>query len=217
MPRKGRKGRGNGASDSVVFPFHNVLSGTLTAGTVAILVSPNSNMSPRALLEADVWAHFRVKKLAFRIWRTSAVTNPQAIGFVGGVEDTAPSTVVQIMELMPSTYIQETNTVPSNWVHVPRIDLRGPFPWYKTIPGTADATEEAPGYVCVAGSGTDAYRVEFKGAFEFKTSVNSANTPLSVELRARIREERRQIVIARERKALLGVIAPAAAQVKSTP
>lgn len=185
-------------------PFHEVSSGAFAAGVFTFLVNPAA--FPRVILEADVWAHFRIRQFSFRLLPTSPSTVPMAAGYIGGVEDTAPSTLVQVSELLPSCIKGVGQTTPSNWVRVPRADLAGPFPWYKTVLGTADPTEESPGqFVCV-GTGTEAFLVEFKGVFEFKTSVNNANTPLARELRARIREERIKVVRDSERAALLKVL-----------
>ncbi len=108
----------------------------------------------------------------------------RAIGYVGGVQDTPPATTANVAELLPSVPQTSNATCPTEWVSPSKGDLAGPLPWYKTIPGSADATEEAPGYIVVAGSGTDAYNLEIRGVFEFKTAVATANTPLEIKLAA---------------------------------
>ncbi len=186
-------------------PFHYVVNTTFTAGVLSMTLAPA--LFPRVQLEADVWAHFRVRKLSFRLLPTSPSTVAQALGFVGGIEDTPPSTFQQVTELIPSTIKGVGQTVPSPWVHVPKRDLAGPFPWYKTVPGTADSTEESPGQCIAVGTGTEAVTVEFKGVIEFKTSLNSANTPLAVRLREMIRKERQAFVLEAEKNRLLKVMA----------
>ncbi len=203
MPQRRRKG-GKASRDSCTMPFHVTTSGALAAGVYSFAVQPAS--FPRVQLEADVWAHFRVRKLSFRQLPTSPITVGQIAGYVGGIEDTPPATAVQVSELLPSCSKGVGQTTPTNWVHVPRADLAGPFPWYKSQPGTADPTEESPGQIVVVGTGTEAYILEIKGVFEFKTSVNSGNTPLSLKLRAMIREERLAYVREKERLALLRVL-----------
>jgi len=128
------------------------------------------------------------------------------LGYIGGVEDTPPATLQQMAELITSCIKGVGQTVPTNWVHVPRIDLAGPFPWYKTVAGTADPTEESPGQVVITGSLTEAYIAEYRGVFEFKTSVNSANTPLNAKYRALMREERLRLMAERERDSILKVL-----------
>ena len=145
MPgNKGRNAVGKGG-DSATFPFHTLYSTVLSAGVLPIAVTP-VGLSPRASIEADCWAHFRLKRLAFRLFpaSTAASNVGQGAGFIGGIQDTPPTTITQVMELLPSTYIGADQTCPTEWVHVPRSDLAGPIPWYKTVAGTADPTEESP-------------------------------------------------------------------------
>lgn len=193
--------------DSVMFPFHSILAANLAAGVANFNATPAA-LSNRALIEADCWAHFRIPRLAFRLHpaSTSASNSAQVAGFIGGVQDTPPTTITQVGELLPSCCMAADATVPSEWIRVPRTDLAGPLPWYKTIAGTADATEESPGNLIVAGNATDAYFLELRGVFEFKTSVSAGNTPLEVALRKQLREERTLAMIANERKSILKVL-----------
>ncbi len=89
---------------------------------------------------------------------------------------------------------------------VSKEDLAGPLPWYKTIPGTAGATEEAPGVVCLSGSGTEPFTLEMRGVMEFKTSVATGNTPSAVKLAAMRRQERQDLADRRERDKLVKVL-----------
>ena len=151
----------------------------MVAGVVTFTVSPSglSTVSSRLIVEADSFAHFRVKSLKFRLHRPSTLANAQAMGYVGGVQDTLPGSIGNIVELLPSTYMEATETVPSAWVVVSPKDLAGPLPWYKSVAGAADATEEAPGVLCLGGTTTDAYSFEIKGVLEFKTAVSTSNSP----------------------------------------
>lgn len=185
-------------------PFHEVLTGSLASGVFSTLIQPSA--FPRIALEADVWAHFRIRKLAFRMLPTSPSTVIMAAGYVGGVEDTAPGSFAQVSELITSCIKGVGQTVPTNWVRIPKVDLSGPFPWYKSLPGTADPTEESPGQLSVVGTGTEAYAIELKGVIEFKVSVNSANTPAALAARRILREERVRAQVERERTALLKVL-----------
>jgi len=200
-----RNGKGN--KDSCEIPFHFLLAGTLVGATAQILVSPNANISPRLLQEADAWAHFRFRTFAFRLHPLNAVTNLQVAGYVGGIQDTQPSTAATISELLPSCVLGGRTTRPSDWVRIPKIDLSGPLPWYKTIPGTADATEEAPGTIGLAGTGTDGYNIEFKGICQFKTAVATGNTPMARKAIEIARQERLDAAFANERALLLRILA----------
>jgi hypothetical protein len=190
-----------------MFPFHTIYSANFTAGSQNFLLSPNAFVSSRGLIEADAWAHFRVKAFAFRLHPVNASTVLQAAGYVGGIEDTQPSSVVQIGELLPSTALADGTTVPTEWVRPSKAELAGPLPWYKTIPGTADPTEESPGIVCVAGGTTELFIIEMRGLFEFKTAVAVANTPAALQAVKLLREERVRAVLEHERASLLKVLA----------
>lgn len=198
--RKGAKGR-----DSCIMPFHSFIPATLVAGSLSLQGSP-AGLSLRAATEADAWAHFRLRSLRFRIHVQSAA-NPRAAGWIGGVEDSPPTTISQVMELLPSTYHSgAVETVPSSWVHVPKSDLAGPFPWYKTVNGSADTTEESPGSLVVVGTLVEVVTLEVYGIFEFKTSLATANTPMLVALRQRVRKERLELQMAREKSLLVTIL-----------
>lgn len=211
MPRKGR--RGGGGQDSCVIPFHYVQSTTFTSGVYQSFMIPA--LFPRVLVEADAWCHFRIRKLSFRLLPTSPSTVPQALGYVGGIEDTPPATFVQVSELLPSTVKGVGQTTPSPWVHVPKTDLAGPFPWYKTIQGTADPTEESPGSIIAVGTGSEAVIIEFKGKFEFKTAVATGNTPAALAARVALRRERIDHALSAERDRILKILATSG--VKTAP
>lgn len=187
MPKKG--GKRGGGGDSTRIPFHQIVTNAFVAGLFGFSAHP-TGVGGRILTEADAWAHFRWRRFSFRLLRVGTVTSAQAAGWVGGVQDTSPSTIAQVAELLPSTLLQGTSTVPSSWVHVRKVDLSGPFTWYKTLPGTADATEEAPAIISVVGTGTETFFLEIRGEIEFKTGVSTGNTPEELALRERLRQIR---------------------------
>jgi len=210
MPKKnGRKAGGKGGDSSVV-PFHTFVSTALSGGgLLSFSLAPNATVSPRSLIEADAWAHFRVKAFAFRLHPSaSAVTGIQQGGYVGGVQDTTPATSAAIGELLPSVVLVPKQSVPTEWVRPSKSELSGPLPWYKTIPGAADPTEESPGSVCFVGGLTDVINIEMRGSFEFKTAVATANTPMAMQAINSLREERIRGVVIRERELLLKILAP---------
>jgi len=186
-------------------PFHYCFSGALIAGVVVVAGTPLS-MSPRAQIEADTWAHFRIKRLAFRMHPTSPITVPHAAGWVGGIQDTPPTTFNTISELIPSVIKGVGQSCPTAWVVIPKSDLAGPFPWYKSVAGAADPTEESPGAIYLAGTGTEAYNLEVRGVFEFKTAVSTSNTPMARQLRDAVRRERLEAARLAERAVLLRIL-----------
>ena len=185
-------------------PFHGYVSAALVSGTASAQVSPSglAGIAPRVLVEADTWAHFRVRSLALRLHRNNATTGAQAIGFVGGVQDTLPSTVAQISELLSSAICGDQLTVPGEWVRPRAEELAGPFPWYKSVNGAADGTEEGPGYIVIAGNTTEVYSYEVRGVIEFKTAISTSNTPAEVRLLGQLRALRLAQTQARNRAAV---------------
>jgi len=194
--------------DQVTQDFHFMLNTAMASSTFGLLASPNTNVSPRMLAEADTWAHYRFEALRFRLHRVASTTGVQAVGYVGGVQDVTPATVPAVSELLPSTFLSTQATVPSDWVRVPKKDLAGPLPWYKTIPGGADSTEEAPGVICVSttGGATDSFSLEIRGRITFKTAVATGNTPIAIKARQLLREERITAERSLARDAILRVI-----------
>jgi hypothetical protein len=158
------------------------------------------------LTEADAWTHYRVKKLKFRLVPFTPHVGLLAVGYVGGIQDTPPATVAAILELLPASLIGPTQTVYTQWISPSKSELAGPLPWYKTIQGTADSTEEAPGQVALAGTVADGYAVELSGVLEFKGSVATANTPAALKVREELRALRQSRIDALEKERLLSVI-----------
>lgn len=196
-------------------PFHFLLRGTLTSGAAQILLAPTTFISPRANAEADVWAHFKFLEFKYRLHCNvqNLTTTMQLAGFVPGVQDTNPSTLEECSALLNCCMLGQGQTLPSEWVRISREDLAGPLPWYKTIPGSADATEEAPGVISVNGGTSDPYRIEFRGVIRFKAAVAAGNTPLSQKAHQILREERQRLADETDRKKvvkLLSLISPKA-------
>ncbi len=205
MPtRKGVKGN----SDSEVVPFHGLISITLVAGNASRQLSPSglSAFLTRVAAEADSWAHFRWRQFKFRIHH-GGTTGDVAVGYLGGVQDTGPTTSTGLCEVLSSTYYGSTYTRPSEWVKCSASELAGPFPWYKSINGTADTTEEAPGYLFICGSGTDSIVIEVRGVIEFKTAVAPANTPAAIKLREVARAEKLEKELAAARQSIVKILA----------
>lgn len=207
MPRSAQK-----VSDSSILQFHGAAGAPLVAGALSFPLNPNglSFLSTRILAEADSWAYFRVRSFEFRLHH-GAIAADIAAGFVGGIQDTVPATTPAVCELIPSVYYGSTYTQPSDWVRVSKKELAGCFPWYKAIQGTADATEEAPGSICLAGTTTSTSILEVRGVVEFKTAVGTGNTPAQLKLREELRLERKREEQQIARRALLRVLAPAGA------
>jgi len=204
----------------MVMDFHNLVIGALAAGSFGITCSPgDANFSLRVVAEGDAWAHFRILKLKFRLVASDVITAALAAGYVGGIQDSPPITQLTVMELIPATVRGVQQTCYSDWVVVPKKDLAGPFPWYKTIPGAADSTEEAPGQIRLAGSTTSAFTLEIRGTIEFKTGVATANTPLAANLSRQIREERHLTAVLAEKERLMRIISapPAVLSAKNAP
>ncbi len=198
--------RGVNSRDGTTVPFHQLVTATFTSGAYANLFNP-TNLSSRVLQEADAWAHFRLLHLKMRLHPSSRTSN-QVLGWVGGVQDTPPATPTAIAELIPSAIMASGATVPTEWISVPQADCRGPFPWYKSLLGTADPTEESPGAIVIAGTGSEAFTLELRGALEFKTAVSPVNTPAAARLREELRFAHLSVLRERARLRLLSSLSP---------
>ncbi len=198
--------------DSSVVEFHSTVMGAPgVAGALSYQLSPSglNTLSTRFGNMADGWAHFRVRKLRFRLLPCSASsTSPKVMGYVGGVQDTLPTTVATVGELIPSCSMigSPNQTVPSQWVSPSKQELAGPLPWYKSVNGTADTTEEAPGYLVLAGSTTETFNFELYITIEFKISVDPANTPVALALRQELFALRRKMAQAKEKESIEKVL-----------
>jgi hypothetical protein len=202
---KTKKQTGKPAKDLATLEFHQFISGALTAGALAIQGSP-TGLGGRPQSEADGWTLFRLRSMRFRLHAGATRTGNLAVGWVGGVQDLNPATVIQIGELIPSTLLGQTQTTPTNWVDVTKSELAGPAIWYKSIVGGADSWDEAPGYIVVGGTGTDAFTMELYVAIEFKVGLATGNTPKEVALRREVRMLRMQREVDQERTKVLGIL-----------
>lgn len=202
MPNKGRKS--GGRRDSCSVPFHFCFNQALAAGIGGSPFTPS--IFPRLAVEADAWAHFRVTRLSFRLHPTSPKTVAQAACFIGGLQDTPPGTFSAISEVLSSVVNAVGSTAPSEWCHVQKSELAGPFPWYKSVAGAADSTEESPGSFQVVGTGTETFTLEFRGIFEFKTAVATTNTPVALAARQQLHMERVNAERALARSTLLRIL-----------
>lgn len=202
-------------------PFHGLWDPS-SAVTQELLNLNPSNMSgagfTRLASVADNFASYRIRSLRFRLHPLIATaTSDAAVCFTGAVQDTSPTTIAQCMEVIPSLYMGLNCTTSSGWKDVPKADLTGPLPWYKSLLGTADATEESPGlFVMVKQALAQCGpAVEIEGVYEFRAAIAPANTPMLLKLQAEVSAARRSAALQREREALLRVLAPSCATAKT--
>jgi hypothetical protein len=195
-------------SDGCTMPARYTFNSALASGIFGILLDPSN--FPRILTEADAWDYFRILSLRFRLHPPAATPSQlEVAAYVPGIQDTPPANLGALVELIDSTVLGPRSTVPSQWVSVPRKQLAGPFPWYKTIHGTADPTEETPGAIYVAGTTTEPFVLEVVFVIEFKSSVATANTPSLVLLRSQLRELRLKAAADKRRDVLLKALSQA--------
>lgn len=203
------------AGDGCRFPFHWTQSNALVAGIFGLALDPSS--FPRVLTEADGWDYFRLVSVRFRLHPPNANTGPQYAGYVCGVQDTPPGSGANVTELVYSTVLGGGSTNPTGWVKISRKDLAGPFPWYKSVRGAADPTEETPGAIYVAGTGTDQILLEISGVIEFKSAVATANTPAAARALEVLRQERVKAAREVRRGRLVQALSPAPTVVAGFP
>jgi len=184
-------------SDSTTVVVHQLYMPTGTSNQLPL--NPIS-MGDRATGLSDSYANFRLKSLRFRTQPTGVYG---AVGYLtGSANSTPPTSVLNIMEIVPACVVMSDHTVPGNWVTVPKADLAGPMPWYKTQ--TTSGNDEFPGYLVNAGT---ALAIEYFATIEFKGSVDPANTPEFVEFRRKYREEVERRHAFGERDRLLSLLA----------
>lgn len=169
-------------SETSSVSLHFIWTGSLVAG--AALANVNATglgaLSTRFLTEADGWALFKYTSFKFRVHPSNVSAN-QVVGFTP-IADTSPSTIAQVMELRSSVYIDQSQTVPTEWIDVAPGVLHGQLPWYRTVDGSFDVTEENPGRMIIVGTGTDTFAVEFKTDVKFKDALAPANTPQELKV-----------------------------------
>ncbi len=205
MPRGTKKSARSRKSDSVSEHFHGLVSVALVAGANNLAMNPA--VTTRLASIADAYQLYRLRRLRFRLQpQDSAPAAAQSASWQTGIVDTPPSTVATNMECINSAYLSVRAIQPTGWVDVPPADLQGPFPWYKTVQGTPDTSEEIVGYVFLTGSGTNSVAVEFDGVMEFKEAIAPANTPAAVEARRKLRQEQLSMALRRERAAVLSLL-----------
>jgi len=194
--------------------YHAILQ-KVTAGGLANLAVTPTNLGNRATSEADAWTLWRVRSFRFRIFGDSTATS--LLPVVCGVQEGAPNTVaasnVAIMDLVPSVmHCGANETEWSRWVTVPKSVCAGEFPWYQTFTGTFTASQSTPFTLCWAGGGgTSTILTELFFTLEFKSQANTADTPMSLQLAARVREERALSILAQERNGVLRLLGTGAA------
>ncbi len=119
----------------------------------------------------------------------------QAAAYYPGVVDTTPTTVGAVADSLFSTLLGTAQAKPTDWVNIPRQSLQGYLPWYKTIAGTLDPSEEVQGNIYVCGTGTEIVHVEFMGVIEFKAPAAAANTPMIRKAQLLEKEKQRLLQI----------------------
>jgi len=161
----------------IAVPFSTVKTGTTNA---TANVAPS--LSSRTLSAADNFELYRVTRLRYRQHVPTGGTGQTVVAYYAGVTDTPPATNVANMEATNHNFFSGLNgSPPSRWTNVPRGQLAGYQPWYKTIVGTPDPSVEIQGILNITGStpATIQYVVEIEGVIEFKGPVDAASTPES--------------------------------------
>ncbi len=187
MPKGKKKGGVSGPS-TISVPFSFLTTAALSAGTGTLALQP-ANLGEAANI-ADSWEFYRITALKYRM-HVNNQTNSQAVCFLAGANQTAPTTIAQIME-MPDHAFQpggSVQSVPTEWVHVAPLRLKGQFEWYKSIADGGDVETEIQGSLVWVGTTTELRSTEVRGIVQFKNLVDNAVTL------ARLREQVRMEIL----------------------
>jgi len=181
-----------GLRDTVSVAFHNLVVAVFTTSG-QLIVSPNSTLSARLAAIADDFSEYRFKSLEFRLHPDAIATQVCAVTYLPGIVDTPPATLADISQELCVAYQVLGMSIPSEWKRVPAGVLAGMHPWYKTVPGTPEASEEQQGVLCYfeSSGGQSAEYIEIRGVCEFRGAVAAGNTPLDRALATRRREKAR--------------------------
>lgn len=196
-------------SDSQMLHFKFLNTGAMSSGLATIPVAPVNALSPRAAIEADSWALYRLKQLRFRLRRVGTITSLHVAAFIAGVTDASP-TASALSECIPRTILYATDSVPSDWTRVPAADLVGYQPWYKTVAGSPSTDVEVLGNIFIAGTTTESYAIEIEGVLEFRDGVPAGATPMPLMRQVQVQAKREKFIAA-ERARLLGLLSASAA------
>jgi len=206
VPSLMQRSRKNASGNTAKMDFHLVISGVLTAGAQNFPLVP-ANYGTRCADAGDEWGYFRCLKYKFRLASTTAAL--AIAGVAMGVPITVPSGLAQVSELLSSVaHLGDTSELNwSRWISVPKTICQGNIPWYKTVAGSEAVQIEAPLTLCCSGTGTNAYYVEVFFTLEFRDPVDASNTPVALELRNKMREERVRQEVGSQRQRLLKLLA----------
>lgn len=194
----------NKVKDSTRVPFHYIVSSAAVSNVAYLPV--NNSLAPRLTTEADAWALFKVASLKFRLHPSSG--NDLIAGLFTGVADTPPGSFAAVSELISSALSAGSSSVPTEWVTPSASELAGYFPWYKTVPGSLDASEEAPCTIALwSASASGTFALELRGEYVYRDAIATANTPELVALRAKVRAEQRKLRADAERRQVLDLLA----------
>ena len=182
------------AKDTISVPFKAVVTAALSSGVASLPLT--GGMTGRLAAIADSYDEFRFTKLSFRIRHPAAMTSPgyQIAGYAAGITDTAP-TLPTIGEYLTSCLITSWESTYQPYAKVPAGVLAGMHPWYKTIAGSPEPSEEVQGTIYIAGTGTDVYFLEVAGEIQFRCSAPTGSTPLDRALAMRKREKARLLTL----------------------
>lgn len=186
---------GNLEQDKIVrVPFHRATAIAVSGAAGTLTMSPG--ISLRTSNIADNYCLYRFAELKYRLHPASTRTAAfHSAAYYPGIIDTAPVTTQVNTENMHAAVLGLNQTVCTEWKHVDRQSLRGYFPWYKTVSGSLDPSEETQGNIYVVSVGTESVYIEYEGVIEFKSPSDPGVTPQLSEQSAVKREKTRLLKI----------------------
>lgn len=156
--------------------FHKLSQSTLSGvtGNATFSITPNSGLLSGLNEVADQFDLFRCSELEYRIHPMDPTdTTLQVLSFYPDV-DIQTQTPAQASESPLAAVQTPFSGVPSQWIRVPRSQLKGMLDWYKCTADAGAAEFESQGLIQLVGGLSDVMTIEVRGVILFKNPVSSA-------------------------------------------
>lgn len=157
-------------------PFHRLNAITLSGvtGQNTYAVNPQTAQLGALSEVGDQFDLFRCSRLKYRIHPMSASNTALQVGAYVPDVDIQTSSTVQLSESPIATCQSIFSGVPSQWINVPRAQLKGMLDWYKCTADSGAAEFESQGLLVFVGGLGEVLTFEVRGVMDFKNPVSTS-------------------------------------------